>query len=253
MSLKKEGRAVTLATPEGVRVLWDGLSYVEVEVPRSMQGHTCGLCGNYNGNETDDMVTKRGVRADGASQMAVSWAVGRARKCSLKMNRHNVSQNGPRRRTQRLTCSETHRPGQNECGLLNSTVFEACHAVVPFEKFYESCMLDMCECKPPRRCECDTLQAYARQCQRVGIEVQDWRKISGCGGLKCPHGAKYMDCAPSCRATCRNPTPNPKCHKKRCRPGCYCPPPTVLHRGSCIHANECRRGKRRRRNRRRNR
>lgn len=253
MSLKKEGRAVTLATPEGVRVLWDGLSYVEVEVPRSMQGHTCGLCGNYNGNETDDMVTKKGVRVDGASQMAVSWAVGRARKCSLKMNRHNAFQNGPRARPQRLTCSETHRLGQNECGLLNSTVFQACHAVVPLEKFYESCMLDMCECKPPRRCECDTLQAYARQCQRVGIEVQEWRKISGCGGLKCPHGARYMDCAPSCRATCRNPTPNPKCHKKRCRPGCYCPPPTVLHRGACIPANECRRGKRRRRNRRRNR
>ena len=117
-------------------MLWDGLSYVEVEVPRSMQGHTCGLCGNYNGNETDDMVTKRGMRVDGASQMAVSWAVGKARKCSLRMNRHNASENGLRR-MQRLTCSETHRPGQNECGLLNSTVFQACHAVVPFEKFYE--------------------------------------------------------------------------------------------------------------------
>lgn len=253
LSLTREGRAVTLATPDGVRILWDGLSYVEVEVPRSLQGQTCGLCGNYNGNLTDDLTTKRGLPAGSSSQMAVSWAVGRARRCSNRMSRHNASHSGPRRRMQRLTCSEAHRPGQNECGLLNSTVFEPCHAVIPYDKFYESCMLDMCECQPPRKCECDTLQAYARQCQRAGIEVADWRKVSGCGGLLCPHGAKYMDCAPSCRATCRNPTPNPKCHKKRCRAGCYCPPPTVLHRGACIPAAECRKGKRRRRNRRRNR
>lgn len=40
-----------------------------------------------------------------------------------------------------------------------------------------------------------------------------------------------MECAPACRPTCRNPSPNPDCHTRRCLPGCYCPFPTVLHRG----------------------
>lgn len=69
-------------------------------------------------------------------------------------------------------------------------------------------------------------------------------------GLGCPHGAEYMECAPPCRATCRNPTPNPKCYTRRCRAGCYCPPPSVLHRGACIPVQECRKNKKRRRNRR---
>ncbi|KAK8735832.1 hypothetical protein OTU49_005332 [Cherax quadricarinatus] len=247
LNLTREGQAIAVATPQGVRVLWDGISYVEVEVPVEMRGHMCGLCGNFNNNISDDLTTKDGNLADTANQMAMSWSTGKVVQCSRKMSnalKANV------RRPQRLTCPMPQNQTLNQCGLLNSTVFQACHSIVAIDKFYESCILDMCECRSTRRCECDTLQAYARQCQRLGIPVQEWRKQSKCGGLGCPHGAEYMECAPPCRATCRNPTPNPKCYTRRCRAGCYCPPPSVLHRGACIPVQECRKNKKRRRNRR---
>ena len=66
-------------------------------------------------------------------------------------------------------------------------------------------------------------------------------------GLECPKGADYMSCAPACRASCRRPIPNQICHMKKCRPGCYCPPPLVLHRGACIPPDTCPRRKKRHR------
>ncbi|XP_069180422.1 BMP-binding endothelial regulator protein isoform X3 [Procambarus clarkii] len=241
LNMTQEGQAIAITTPKGIRVLWDGISYVEVEVPVEMRNRMCGLCGNFNNDVADDLTTKGGSLVDTPYQMALSWSTGRVRQCSRKMNNDlNVTNS---RRTQRLTCPVSADQAFSKCGLLNSTVFQACHSIVSIDKFYESCVLDMCECRSTRRCECDTLQAYARQCQRLGVPILEWRKHSKCGGLECPHGAEYMECAPPCRATCRNPTPNPRCYTQRCRAGCYCPPPTVLHRGACIPVEKCRKSK----------
>ncbi|KAG7157093.1 BMP-binding endothelial regulator protein-like [Homarus americanus] len=251
LNLTKEGQAVSVTTPLGVRVLWDGISYVEVEVPVEMKNRTCGLCGNFNGDADDDLTTKDGTLVETPNRMAMSWSTGKVRQCSRRMMAEKKAKQ--QRRPQRLTCLVPHDQALSQCGLLNSTVFQACHKIIPIEKFYQSCIFDMCECRSIRRCVCDTIQAYARQCQRLGIPVEEWRTHSKCGGLECPHGAEYMECAPPCRATCRNPKPNPNCHTWSCRAGCYCPHPTVLHRGACIPAEECRKSKKRRRNRRRNR
>ncbi|XP_042867748.1 kielin/chordin-like protein [Penaeus japonicus] len=257
LTLTLEGQAVSIVTPKGIRVLWDGGSYVEVEVPVSMRGHTCGLCGNFNGNATDDLTTKDGRPVATAGLMAMSWATGRARLCSRRMReqknaqaKRNEAMSLGSTRPQRLTCPVARSKALSQCSILNSTTFQPCHAASPVDKFYESCILDMCECKPSRRCECDTLQAYARVCEHLGTPVRNWQSQSKCGGLECPRGAEYLKCAPPCRATCKNPTPNPNCYMRKCRPGCYCPPPSVLHRGACIPATECpKRGKKRHRNR----
>lgn len=42
----------------------------------------------------------------------------------------------------------------------------------------------MCECPPERRCHCEVLTAYARACQRAGIEILDWREQTGCKAKK---------------------------------------------------------------------
>ncbi|XP_064091141.1 BMP-binding endothelial regulator protein-like [Macrobrachium nipponense] len=240
--ITREGLAMKISTPEGIKILWDGASYVEVEVPLHMQGKVCGLCGNFNRNITDDLTTYDGKMMETPDQMAMSWSIGKPKKCSVKMKK------GKGLRLQRQNCPES-KEGLTQCSLLNNTMFQSCHAVAPIDQFYNSCILDMCECKSSRRCECDTIQAYARHCERLGIAVPDWRKISNCGGLECPHGAEYMECAPPCRPTCRNPNPNLDCYTRRCREGCFCPPKTVLHRGTCIPTEDCpNKGRKRHRN-----
>lgn len=114
--------------------MWDGATYVEVEVPIEMQRHTCGLCGNFNGDASDDLTTKDGILVETPNQMAMSWSTGRVRQCSRKMNNEAGSS---LRRTQRLTCPVSRDQGQMQCGLLNSTAFQACHNIVPIDKFYK--------------------------------------------------------------------------------------------------------------------
>ena len=60
----------------GVSVLWDGDSFLQVKVPPSYKGKMCGLCGNYNGNKTDDFTTRRGRHVRLTRRFARSWLVG---------------------------------------------------------------------------------------------------------------------------------------------------------------------------------
>lgn len=38
----------------GVQVNWDGFQAVEIQLTKSFQNQTCGLCGDYNQNPDDD-------------------------------------------------------------------------------------------------------------------------------------------------------------------------------------------------------
>ena len=45
-----------------MNILWDGASYVEVEVSKEWKNKTCGLCGNFNGSPDDDLTTRQGKK-----------------------------------------------------------------------------------------------------------------------------------------------------------------------------------------------
>lgn len=77
----------------------------------------------------------------------------------------------------------------------NSEVLEcSCHrsnvlwVAIPFPyphlisnmSFCRSCLIDMCEC-PDRMCYCESVTAYAHECQRLGILLpSDWRVKTTC-------------------------------------------------------------------------
>ena len=46
----------------GVKVMWDRTYSLRVSVPGSMFGETCGLCGQYDGNEHNDMAMGPGSK-----------------------------------------------------------------------------------------------------------------------------------------------------------------------------------------------
>lgn len=45
---------------------------------------------------------------------------------------------------------------------------------------YRSCLTDMCECPPGRKCYCEAMTAYAHNCRRLGVSLPDWRTMTGC-------------------------------------------------------------------------
>ena len=57
----------------GARLLWDGVSFLELSVPARMRGDMCGLCGNFNGDKRDDFIGRRGDLLS-SGQVSVSFS-----------------------------------------------------------------------------------------------------------------------------------------------------------------------------------
>ena len=85
LSSKKQGRAsVLIWTNLGIKVTWDGGNDLAITMPAKVKSTVCGLCGNYNGNKSDDLHPKRGPRAKSVSEFIESWKVGTNNLCRDK-------------------------------------------------------------------------------------------------------------------------------------------------------------------------
>lgn len=75
------------------------------------------------------------------------------------------------------------REANARCGVLKSSPFSRCHAVVPPEPFFAACVYDLCACGPGSladTCLCDALEAYASHCRQAGV-TPAWRGPTLCG------------------------------------------------------------------------
>ena len=68
------------------------------------------------------------------------------------------------------------------CNAFNSSLFHSCMGYVDPGYYYKACKLDMCEC-PGDTCHCEVLTAYARECERAGVIILDWREATGCQNM----------------------------------------------------------------------
>ncbi|KAM4874055.1 kielin/chordin-like protein [Thomomys bottae] len=234
------GHTVILHTKPGLQVLWDGQSQVEVRVPGSYRSQTCGLCGNFNGFAQDDLTGPDGLLLPTEAAFGNSWQVpegpGPGRPCSAGQEVDPCRMAGYRAR----------REANARCGLLKSSPFSRCHAVVPPEPFFAACVYDLCACGPGSSadaCLCDALEAYASHCRQAGV-TPTWRGPTLCE-VGCPldRGFVFDDCGPPCPRTCFNrhvPLGELEAHCVRpCVPGCQCPAGLVEHEAHCIPPEAC--------------
>uniref|UniRef100_A0A0N8BFH5 BMP-binding endothelial regulator protein n=1 Tax=Daphnia magna TaxID=35525 RepID=A0A0N8BFH5_9CRUS len=82
LSVVQEGYSVVVRTNLGVKLLWDGESFLEVTVPPAFKRRLCGLCGNFNGRRRDDLRMRSGQLATSVEQFGASWKVGGPKSCS---------------------------------------------------------------------------------------------------------------------------------------------------------------------------
>lgn len=80
------------AIPPGLKLVWDGNSYLEVSVPPLYKEQLCGLCGNYNHDDSDDLSqipqAAETVLQTPPSiyQFGMAWATGGHKRCRLKQD-----------------------------------------------------------------------------------------------------------------------------------------------------------------------
>ncbi|XP_029472184.1 kielin/chordin-like protein [Rhinatrema bivittatum] len=236
--IERKTNTLLLNTNIGVKVLWNGKSHLEVSVPGTYKGHMCGLCGNFNNYPQDDMRIRTGQIVLSEATFGNSWKVqsdnATGRQCSEGQDLEPCKEAGYR----------AHKEANGKCKTLKSKVFERCHGVVAPEKFFASCVYDLCACgSNGDECLCDALEAYASECREAGVVLQ-WRSPALCA-VGCPHDRGYVfdECGPPCPKTCFNKDVplgviDAHCFKP-CVPGCQCPAGLVEHESHCILPEAC--------------
>lgn len=123
----------------------------------------------------------------------------------------------------------------------------------------KSCISDYCFCVDPlnpTKCACDGMSVFAKDCQFRGIALDHgWRDMGICrkfataissnyhskslnfaAAITCAGGRIYKSCGPSFEPSCGSAY---DATVDTCHEGCFCPPDTIQHNGTCIPIQMC--------------
>ncbi|XP_034144185.1 von Willebrand factor isoform X2 [Esox lucius] len=221
----------------GVRVLygndlhleWDGRGHVLLKLWPVWAGNTCGLCGNYNGNQGDDFLSAAGLVEAGPQAFGQSWRI------------NGDCNSAPRPDTDPCSLNPKRvRFAEEACGMMMSEVFRPCHFLVNPLPFLRFCRYDVCVCSNGEECLCSALASYAAACSARGV-LLTWRTPEHCA-MKCPVGQVYETCGSVCQRSCRTLSgKEPGCTEQTgCEEGCFCPPGQYLSdTGECVSPEFC--------------
>uniref|UniRef100_A0A3B3SQ03 VWFD domain-containing protein n=1 Tax=Paramormyrops kingsleyae TaxID=1676925 RepID=A0A3B3SQ03_9TELE len=207
--------------------------YILITVNDSYAGKVCGLCGDFNGNQDDDLTTPSGTEAGSIVALGKSWKVpggaGDAScqdECSAQCE--NCKSSGIKKWEAEVFCEVLTK--------IMDGPFRSCKAIIEPKFYKEMCLYDFCMGKGVKKYLCSTLQVYTDTCQRAGIKVFNWRGLAA--EPKCPENSHYELCGNPCPATCGEPSLSSLC-KGDCVETCACNAGYVRSGNKCVLPSEC--------------
>ncbi|KAF5928717.1 hypothetical protein HPG69_013811, partial [Diceros bicornis minor] len=205
---------------------------VYITVGPQFRGQTRGLCGNFNGDTTDDFTTSMGIAEGTASVFVDSW---RAGNCPAALERET----DPCSMSQlNKVCAETH------CSVLvqTGTVFEKCHGTVNPKPFYKRCVYQACNYEETFPHICAALGDYAQACASQGVLLWGWRSSVDNCTIPCTGNQTFSYNSSACNRTCLSLSDGmAECHPSAVPvDGCNCPEGTYLnHKAECVRKTQC--------------
>lgn len=178
VKLSQSGMSVLVETDFGLVVQYDWEQHLTIGISGDFAGKLCGLCGNFNGKQDDDLFTPSGERAGSEQALGKSWrvpgmaedaycrdeCVGQCANCKSDSLMESV--------TDRIFCVFLSKVMEGP--------FSGCSAVIEPKVYHDNCLYDVCMGEGKWHFFCNTLQVYSDACQRAGIKIHDWRHISHC-------------------------------------------------------------------------
>ncbi|PAA75517.1 hypothetical protein BOX15_Mlig011629g1 [Macrostomum lignano] len=212
----------------GVKLKWDNENSVFVTVDRSLHKNRGlkGLCGDYDGDATNDFGSAPNPAAFGNQ-----W------KSESCQDIANVP----------IHCEspEDQAAAEGDCRPINNVFFQ-CHSKISPTQVVKRCVQDMCILKKKGETSdsakssvlCSHLSAYSYQCSLEGICI-DWRGSTMCP-QSCPALMTWSECASACPTTCANydQLKSATCESSMV-PRCKCGSGYVHYKSTCIRPNEC--------------
>lgn len=174
VSVQKNGFYAVVTTTFGLKVAFDWRSRAYVTLPGTYEGAVCGLCGNYNGKNTDDLIPRDGDKLASPLDFGNSWQVGEIPGCV----------GGCKGACPTCDINQKVQYEQNNfCGIIKdpSGPFRECHARVSPADYFEDCVFDVCLYKGKKDVLCQAVASYTDACQSEGVKVYNWRTSQFCG------------------------------------------------------------------------
>ncbi|XP_077455262.1 IgGFc-binding protein-like [Stigmatopora argus] len=224
ISIRESGIRGILQSDIGLTVTFDWVTLLMVSLSSSYYGNVAGLCGNYNGDKSDEMTTPGGKTEVNVTEWAGTWSIPDGDVFCY----HYCDEVCPQ-------CSQEDRiryTGPEYCGILSDKKgpFSHCHGSVPIKVAESDCLYDVCVNEGRHEVLCESLSNYLVECQEAGAAVLPWRQLANCT-IECPANSHYEVCGPACSASCGG-LPD-ECHKA-CTEGCFCDQGYVLSRNGCV-------------------
>ncbi|XP_043569124.1 mucin-19-like, partial [Chiloscyllium plagiosum] len=168
-SLHTVGLYLIIKFSNGITVIWDKRTRVSITLDPRWKNKVCGLCGNFNGDITDDLTTQGNCLVTSTLEFGNSWKS--SVFCSDVMNQTFPCDRNP-------YCSAW---AQRKCSIIKTTVFQSCHSKVDPTPFYDTCVQETCSCDLEGRhlSFCTSIAVYAEACNKAGVCI-DWRTPDLC-------------------------------------------------------------------------
>lgn len=171
----QHGLSITIDSTFGFALTYDLYSHVRVTIPSIYQDHVGGLCGNYNGDQSDDLQLPDGTVVTDENEFGAAWKIPVVGvPCTDGCGAEGCS-----------VCAEEKKEAfkqPSSCGLLTTSngPFSACHAIVNPEPYLNNCINDLCVGGGDQQILCQSLQSYMKACQEARVTIEPWRSATFC-------------------------------------------------------------------------
>ncbi|XP_053307527.1 IgGFc-binding protein-like [Spea bombifrons] len=231
LSIYQHGFYVVLQTSFNLRVTFNWENHVIVTVPSSYSGSVCGLCGNFDGDKSNDFTTKGDDVAASPISFGKSWVVERYPECSDEA-KGNCSE------SKLFELKKHHHSGNKECSVIldKKGPFRDCHKCVDPEDYFSDCVFDACS-GHKEKTVCSVVTAYAIACQDAACNIYPWRSEKFCNP-GCEKHSHFKACGHECPPTCPVSSPPLGCIPG-CLRGCVCDDGYLLSGRKCVPLEEC--------------
>ncbi|XP_041030218.1 alpha-tectorin [Carcharodon carcharias] len=232
LKIYRNGNDTMVELNSSFQILYSSEDRINLTLSTAYYNNTCGLCGYFNGNPTDDFRKANGKVTENAAEFVDNW----------KTFADDMTCNGQ--------CEELYTVCTNEdlilyqgislCGIINdptNSSFLNCHEVVNPSPFFRSCLYTMCLNGGNITALCSSLQAYADACIGAEVTQANWRSSMFCP-LPCPENSHFAECTSACPMTCLSLEDDVDCNLP-CVEGCQCDQGFALKDGHCIPKSHC--------------
>ncbi|XP_049323399.1 IgGFc-binding protein [Astyanax mexicanus] len=224
----QSGAFIILETSFGLKVTYDTVSMVTVEIPSTYKKAVRGVCGDYNGNKENDLTLPDGTQAASAEAFVQGW---------ISVQEEVICQTGCGSSCT-IPNKNNETKAENACKILTQEKgpFTNCYSKVSPTPIYDACVKDVASNLDDKTLVCRHIQKYVAQCQDSGISISIWRNATFCP-MTCPAKSHYELCADTCSSTCASLTMSQTCPV--CLEGCQCDEGFVFDGGECKPVDDC--------------